>query len=164
MMSPLNATEARPLYMGRRRQTGTAMIEFLIVAPLLLLLVLGVAEFGRLIQHNEILNKAVRNAARYAAEQTTGSFGTITLTPAVVSRIQNLAVYGQTTAAVTPMLPGLAIDDITVSEPVTNHVQVTANYIYQPLWGGVVPTFGLGGGDITLSLPIIATSIMRALL
>ena len=149
----------RPL-MEAKRQRGTAIVEFMIVAPLLLLLVIVVAEFARLIQHNEILNQTVRNASRYAAEQTLGSLGTLTLTPALILDIQELAVYGQTAPSGTPMLPGMTIADVSVSQPNAEHVQVTANYTYQALWGGTVPSFGLGsGGDFSVPL----TTVMRTL-
>lgn len=152
-----------------QRQQGTAMIEFLIVAPLLLLLVFGVAELGRLVQHNEILNKGVRNAARYAAEQSAGSFGVIILTDALKTRIRNLVVYGLEDGGGDPILPGLDEDLLNKPEEVIDivsdppHIRVTATYRYRPLWGDSLPTFGLGGGDISLPLSITATSIMRTL-
>jgi Flp pilus assembly protein TadG len=138
------------------------MIEFLFAAPLLLLLVFGVSEIGRLIQHYEILTKSVRVAARYAAGQTTGSLGTIVLTPALKNDIQNLAVYGTTGSAGAPLLPGMSTTDVAVSESAPRHVQVTVNYTYQPLWGGTIPSFGLGS-DISLTLPMTASSVMRVL-
>ena len=59
---------AREKY-GKRRQQGVAMVEFAIVLPLLLLLLLGIAELGRLLfQYNSLL-QASRDAGRFVAGQ-----------------------------------------------------------------------------------------------
>lgn len=52
---------------GSRNQRGAALVEFAILAPFLLLLLLGIIEFGYLFaQFNEVRH-AVREGARYAA-------------------------------------------------------------------------------------------------
>ena len=147
----------------QRRERGTALVEFMIVSPFLFLILFAGAEFGRLVQHHETLIKTVRNAARYTAEETAGSLGVVVLSDALVNRTKNLAVRGHTGASGDALLPGLDPSNITVSQPVPLHVQVTADYTYQPLWGGSIPTFGLGSGPITLTLDMSATSIMRSL-
>ena len=142
----------------RLQQHGTALLEFMIVAPLLFLLVFAGAELGRLIQQHETLIKTVRNAARFAAEETTGSFGGVILTPALVNAARNLTVYGNVGGAGDPLLPGFATTDVTVTNPVAtpNHVEVTATYTYQPFLGGA--------GLINASVPMTATTTMRSLL
>ncbi len=56
---------------GRRRR-GAAVVEFAIVVPLLLLMVLGIIEFGRMIMVQQILTNASREGARRAIlEQST---------------------------------------------------------------------------------------------
>ena len=79
---------------GRRRR-GVAAVEFAFVMPLLLLLITGVWELGRIIQVQSILNMAARDAARLAAQanivNTTGSSTQIkfnTGTPNIVGAIQ----------------------------------------------------------------------------
>lgn len=148
----------------RERERGTAILEFMIVAPLLFLLVFAGAELSRLVQHHETLIKTVRNAARYVASETAGSLGVIVLTSDLIDDARNLAVYGNTGASGEPVLPGFVPTHVTVmSIPASQHIQVTANYTYQPLWGGTIPTFVSGGGAISLSLPMTATTIMRSL-
>lgn len=51
----------------RSRQRGTAVIEFAIILPILLLCVLGLIEFGRAIWTQATLDYAVQAAARCAA-------------------------------------------------------------------------------------------------
>lgn len=51
----------------RDRQSGAALVEFAVLAPLLLLLVLGIVEFGwKFGQFNDVRH-AVREGARFAA-------------------------------------------------------------------------------------------------
>ena len=50
---------------GVRRQHGIATVELAIVAPILLLILLGVAEMGRALFQYNTLSKAVRDSARY---------------------------------------------------------------------------------------------------
>jgi Flp pilus assembly protein TadG len=46
---------------------GAAVVEFAVVAPLLLLLVLGTIEYGRFVMVQQILTNAVREGARQAS-------------------------------------------------------------------------------------------------
>ncbi len=51
----------------RRDQRGAALVEFVLVAPLLVLLAAGLAECGLMLHQQQIITKSVRDAARYAA-------------------------------------------------------------------------------------------------
>lgn len=61
-----------------RRRTAVAAVEFAFVLPLLLLLLLGIWEVGRIINVQVILNNAARDAARVGAQahivNTTGAY------------------------------------------------------------------------------------------
>lgn len=50
----------------RDRESGQALVEFALVAPLLFLLLFGIIEFGRFVYTSHILNEATREGARYA--------------------------------------------------------------------------------------------------
>jgi Flp pilus assembly protein TadG len=56
-----------------RRRTGQTLAEFAITLPILLLLLFGIIEFGRIFQAWVTLQNAARAAARYA---TTGVYDT----------------------------------------------------------------------------------------
>lgn len=49
-----------------RRMRGQALVEFALVFPLILLIIILFIEFGRIIYYYSALNNAVREAARYA--------------------------------------------------------------------------------------------------
>ena len=48
-------------------QSGSALVEFTVIAPLLLTLVLGVAEFGRFLYQYQMVVEGLRDAGRYLA-------------------------------------------------------------------------------------------------
>lgn len=50
-----------------RDQEGAALIEFTLLAPLLLSLVLGIAEFGRFFYQYQMVLEGLRDAGRYLA-------------------------------------------------------------------------------------------------
>jgi len=50
-----------------RDQEGSALIEFTIMAPLLLSLVLGISEFGRFLFQYQMVVEGLRDASRYLA-------------------------------------------------------------------------------------------------
>jgi hypothetical protein len=54
---------------GTRSARGQALLEFALVLPLLMVILLGVADFGRIFQAGIAEEAAVRNAAEAAAEQ-----------------------------------------------------------------------------------------------
>jgi len=71
-----NRHEARPRGLGTRRapngERGSALVEFAIVMPILMLLVFGVIEFGLAYSNKIAVRQGVREAARQGA---VGNFG-----------------------------------------------------------------------------------------
>ncbi|MER3441229.1 MAG: hypothetical protein C4296_07645 [Gemmataceae bacterium] len=60
-----NALELKKsLYFGRNKRTGAATVEFAIVSPLLLMLLLGLIEFGRFFMVEQVVTNAAREGAR----------------------------------------------------------------------------------------------------
>ena len=71
-MAPLNG----PLGESRRRrlwrsERGAELVEFALVFPTLLLVMLGIADFGFLFQRYEVITNAAREGARVAIFQAT---------------------------------------------------------------------------------------------
>jgi Flp pilus assembly protein TadG len=62
-MNPTKAVEKRP----RRGDSGEALLEIALVLPILLLLSLGMLDFGRAFHAKNIVDQAAREAARVAA-------------------------------------------------------------------------------------------------
>ena len=63
-MQKLSRRRQRP---KSTRETGAAAVEFALILPILLVLVLGIAEMGRAFNIQVSLSEAAREAARYAA-------------------------------------------------------------------------------------------------
>lgn len=147
----------------RSRHRGTAMVEFAIALPVLLVLMLFTAELGRLISQYDTLTKAVRDGARYAASAAaTGSTGIVSITPQIQTQVANLVATGNINGSGTALLPGLSASNVTVSDAGNGFVSVSAAYTYQPMLGPTPPTFGLGS-VMSFNLTLNAASTMRAL-
>ncbi|KVC95486.1 TadE/TadG family type IV pilus assembly protein [Burkholderia ubonensis] len=96
----------------RSRMRGVAAVEFAFVLIPLVLLVTGVAEFGRAIYQYESLTKSTRNAARYLSTFQPSD-------PAYpIASAQCLAVYGSETcgASGTELAPGLTTSMVIVCD------------------------------------------------
>ena len=80
----------------RRCRSGAALVEFALVAPMLVLLALGVFEFGRIVQSYHAIDKGVRDAARYLGRgfATCDNNGNGSFTNG--TQAKNLALYGNT--------------------------------------------------------------------
>jgi Flp pilus assembly protein TadG len=130
---------------------GAELIEFALTFPLLLLVALGIVDFGLLFQRYEVLTNAAREGARVAVLPGYGSAD-------VVARInQYLTGTGLSPATVTSSVgapltltvsPGLCVTVTPVS------VSYTHNYIFL---GGIGTYFGSSFGSQTLT----ATANMR---
>jgi len=155
---------------SRYRQRGIMTVEFIIAAPLLLLLMLGISEFGHAMYQYNTLTKSVRDGARYlAANAVVGSTGTIVIDSTDIAETKNLVVYGNTAGSGSPRLPGLSASQITVSClgggtacPGVEHVVVAAQYPYQSIMGATLAMFGYGA-DLSLGFSLASSMTMRAL-
>lgn len=146
-----------------RSQKGAALIETIVVSPLLLFLVLLTAEITNAFVDHNTLTKSARNGIRYlAANAVAGTTGIVQITPQVEIETRNLVVFGNSTGAGSPVLPGLAIGNVQVMDLGENNVQVTVTYAYSGLLGATLPSFGIGG-DPNLGVNLQATATMRTL-
>ncbi|TCL32811.1 Flp pilus assembly protein TadG [Azotobacter chroococcum] len=139
-------------------------MEFAIALPLLLLLLLAVAEFGRMLYHYNSLMQASRDASRYVAGQAWNStLGEIELADALMTQTRNIAVYGLPVVSSTPAVPDLTTDQVSVAvEPGTSdHIRVSISYDFQPVIGDSIPAFI--GKEISLRVTLVATTVMRVL-
>jgi Flp pilus assembly protein TadG len=145
-------------------QSGIAIVEFVIVLPLLLLLMLGTAEFGHALFQYNTLTKAVRDSARYlAANARLGSTGVIAISSPMRTIAQNLIVYGNPVGSGSALLPGFTRDAVIIVTEGSDHIRVTAAYDYVPmLFPDSLPTFGLGS-PISLNFTLKASVTMRGL-
>lgn len=145
----------------RAGQRGLAMVEFVIGLPILLLLLLGVAEVGRMVSEYNMLTIATRDAARYISRNAVNPvLGTVDLPGDKLSIARNLLVYNSP-AAGTPILSGLSTSNVQIVLVGTEHVRVTVTYNFRPVVGNRIP--GFFGEDISLLVPLTASTVMRAM-
>ncbi|RTR38963.1 pilus assembly protein [Shewanella canadensis] len=158
------------------KQKGVAAVEFTILLPILLLLVIATAEFGRAIYQYSNLTRIVRDAGRYlsatAIQGTSGldsSFsGGCSGTDCddncndCVTQTKDLVIYGLIGGSI-PLLNGLNAGDITVSgDPDTQIVTISVVYDWQPLFGEQINGFGFGDG-IRLGFDFNVSYSLRAI-
>ncbi len=139
----------------KREERGVELIELAFVLPLLLLISLGTIEFGRAYYTYNILSKALRDGARYAATSRIKSDGTWVSTenPSVDTRTKNLVIYGNVAGSGNKVIPDLNTGQIFVVRnpdstgntgvPVSSleqYIMVRAAYTYTPMFAWVMPT------------------------
>jgi len=115
-----------------RRDHGTQLVELAIALPLMIVLLGGIAEFGRLFYTYSTLTTAVRAGARHAMRWERSSSWTFPET-------SNMVVYGDYGGSGSPILPGLSTTNVRVvaNGPANNVESVTVkieNYKYVPLF------------------------------
>lgn len=107
----------KPRYNQRKANQGAAMIELAFVFIPLLVVFIGIVEFGRAIYQQALLNDAVTTAARYMARGYNildADCDEIEVNwDQVKTRAQELAVYGVLGGS-DPILPGLELINLVV--------------------------------------------------
>lgn len=151
----------------RQSQQGLAMVEFTLIMPVLLLLLLGFSEFGRMLYQYNLLLQASRDADRFVASQAWDStLGAVAMSSTLLTQTKNVAVYGVPANTGTAVVSGLTTGNVVVAAVGTDHVRVTITYTFCPVIGagncaGSLP--GFFGNQIALGIPLVATTVMRAL-
>lgn len=142
----------------RDGQRGTALIEFALILPFLLVITLCVVDLSRAFYMKSVLTSAARDGARLAA--SLGNPLTGANPPAdndaVVARV-NLVLLPVTQQGTV----GLSNIAIAVTTPAASHYKVQVSGNFQWLYLGVLNFFGPG----TFSNPqtLTANAVMRSL-
>lgn len=129
----------------KARQRGTAIVEFALILPLLLLLTMITTEFGRAIYQYNTIVKSLRAATRYLSLQTPNTKTT---------EASKLVVFGNIAGTGSALVPGLTVANVATptwqlagSNPLMNTVTITVTgYTFHSLFTSV---FGVTFGDIT---------------
>ena len=139
-----------PLTLGRWRrcETGSQLIEFMIIFPILILLIAGIMDFGMLLRNYEVVTNAAREGARVAILDGYDQAD-------VQVRVnQYLGAAGMSGTGI------VALADVPVTTPAGTFTarSVTLNYTYQfATLSGFAAFFGGNFG----ALPLTAVSVMR---
>ena len=142
------------------KQKGASTVEFAIMLPLLLLLVVMVGEFGILFYRLNTVTKSVQIAARYLSDVSVNNANTVT----DKTNARNLAVYGNTAGTGTPVVPGLAAANIVITNPNSQHVRVEATgYNSSLILGNSLNALMqmVTGGNAPSVMALQASSVMR---
>jgi Flp pilus assembly protein TadG len=132
--------------LGRwRSDRGAELVEFALVTPVLLLLGLGMTDFGLMFQRYEVVTNAAREGARAAAtgasnQQVAGIVGAY------------LTGGGLTTAAT------VTIDPVTIGNPPLNAVRVSVAY---PNGGFFIAPIATFFGSSVQAITLRSTATMR---
>ena len=141
-----------------KNQRGLAAVEFAIVLPVMLFLMLATAELGRAFYQYNTLSKAVQTGARYASRPLVKTSELTNLDAAFVQRIRNFVVYGNEAGAGTAVLDGFtAGSNVAISSSATDKtITIEASYDYNfgvlndfPLLGFTLPTLTLTVSVVT---------------
>ncbi|MGF1793662.1 pilus assembly protein [Photobacterium profundum] len=144
-----------------RIQQGLAMVEFTIILPVLLILLLSILELGRAFYLYSELEKLSRDSTRYLANVIgSGTTGVYSLTDSQVANASNLIVYGTISTGNDSLLPSLTTDHVSVTFS-NNYVQVEILYPFQPVLT-TLPNF-FSDDDISLNFTMTSSYTMRVL-
>jgi Flp pilus assembly pilin Flp len=152
-----------------RAQSGAEVIEFALTLPLMLLVVLGIIEFGFVFQQYEVITNAAREGARIATLPTYSANASVTQTNVRARVNQYLTAGGLSTGSATiyggsgcpSACTWLPVIDTIITGPPPVCVKVfpvTVHYSHPvPFIGGIIRYFGRTFGTVTLK----ATARMR---
>jgi Flp pilus assembly protein TadG len=133
---------------GKKRERGAAMIEMAITMPLLLLLSIGVFEFGRAFQYWQVLTNATREGARVASLPGTSD-------AAVTSRVQNYLDAGQLQFAYSADVVVDRDGEISIGTDTASASTVTVSYPFEFIV--LQPVARLVVSDTEVGAPITMT-------
>ena len=129
-------------------QRGSAAIEMALLLPILILMVVGVVEFGLLMHNQSVVTSASSVAARAGMAQ-----GTPKLTHTQIAKIASDYCTGNLMAF--SNAPNVSVDVLQASDPVFQKpLQVTVQFTYQGL---LVGTFL---SALQMNPQLIATTVM----
>jgi len=135
-----------------RKQKGQSLVEFAMVVPFLLLVVVGTIDLGRAYYYYNTISKAVREGARYASGH---AYDSTTELP----NAKKMVVYGNSGGSGNSVLPGLTTGMVTIT-PRGGGTDMTT----PPLWVKVsvsYPYTSVIAGLITLNLNFTPAVEMR---
>jgi Flp pilus assembly protein TadG len=136
---------------GRRSESGAELIEFAFALPLLLLVVLGIMDFGLMFQQYEVLTNAAREGARIAVLP---DYATADVQTRVTDYIAQSFLSTGGTVNTTVGAP----QSVTIGGKCMTTIKVSVSYAHQYLFlSGIAKYFGKTFGTKTLN----ASSTMR---
>ena len=150
----------RPFRRLGRSERGAELIEFALVLPLLLMVVLGIVDFGFLFQRLEVVTNAAREGARMAVLP---GYSTTDIQTRVRDYVQSGGLPVTTGASANPSIDVSTTSITYDAGPPAKTMQakrVVVVYTHNYMFLGPVARFFGGGGSFT-TIPLTGTATMR---
>jgi len=135
---------------NNQKQKGSTLLEFVVVALVFFVMLIGICAAGNLYYTHNALLESTRRGARFAALQPGATpTGTAHVTPSdqacdttspSLTNIKNMTMYGNTAGTGNKLVPGLTADNICVV------------YSSLPSDPSAAPGFGVGQGAVSVSI------------
>ena len=146
-----------------KSQRGIAVIEFALILPVLMVLLLATAEFGRAFYQYNTLTKAIRDGARYLSDNSLNGAGVIELGGTASTTTKNLIVFGNSAGNGDALLEGFSTSDITITTIDSKHLKVSASFSYIPIIAAGIPSFGTDSSTWDTNYTFQSSTTVRAL-
>jgi Flp pilus assembly protein TadG len=134
-------------------EDAAQLVEFALVLPMLLLLILGIAEFGFIFQRYEVVTNAAREGARMAVLPGYSNAD-------VIARVRTYVTQGRVTTTATN--PNIAITNVTIAVgaglPPINAKRVVVTYTHTYTF---LPRIAGWFGATYTTIPLTAVAEMR---
>lgn len=139
-----------------RDRRGNAAVEMALVVPLLIVLMLGSVDLGNYFLSEHVVDKAVRDAARYAARLPVADYPSCTSVDSTAqTQIQKLARTGDPSGT-TARLSGWTSDTMTT-------VSVACDNTSSYGTGGIYTDFPNGAPVVTVSATVPYTTLFGSI-
>jgi Flp pilus assembly protein TadG len=157
----MELTDRAPTNPARRRRAGMAMVEFVIILPVLLIILFGTIEMGVMLQRYQALNNAAREGARRAVLYRSTSCSAAAIQTQARNAVNTyVAAAGiapsQVTVQVLQNGAGFCASD-TATTPATTTVTATYTHPYFVLSG----LFGMVGANFSPTITLTGSATMR---
>lgn len=141
-----------------KSERGAELIEFALILPLLLLIMLGIVDFGFMFQRYEVLTNAAREGARIAVLP---GYTTADVQARVCAYVKTggLPLTG---TCPNPGNPAISVTNVSIAVPAGPALtakSVTVTFTHSYMFVG--PIAGLFSGTFTTTFPITSTAVMR---
>ncbi len=139
---------------GRGRARGQALVEFSLVFPLMLLLVFGLIDLGRVVYTNNALSEAAREGARYGSVQARSATDIAGIEAHTVGQVAGI---GGVTATATCIRPGDVVMACGPNDTLEVEARVQVSMI-TPIIAQLMSTAGLNPFDLRSTATVLVNN------
>jgi Flp pilus assembly protein TadG len=144
----------KPTIQRKRQERGAALIEMALTLPLLLLLSIGIFEFGRAFQHWQVLTNATREGARIATLPGVTD-------DAVTTRVRTYMEAGSLTGFASNLVTIARDGEISIGATTASASTVTINYPFEFIVLQPIAQMVVGGSEVGAPITMTVSATMR---